>query len=416
MRLILTALVALAIPAAVSAQTVPPVVAPEPSTPETPRAELLRRAREARADAAHPYQPAPLEKWIARIEPFIMPPAVEDGSYRRGFYPKIGGVAPGGGLAIGPGYRHEGLAEGLVDVDVFARASWKKYWQVEGRVEMPRLNDGRTGVGVFARLRDMPQEDFFGTGPSSNRLDRVSFGLREFAAGGFAAHAMGSLSLTGGLEFVRPTTRAGSDDNYPSIEQRFLIDTLPGFASEPDFIVARAGARFDRTDAPGNPRRGPQYVVDAARWHARGAGASDFDAFHADLRHYIPFFNETRVIVLRGALWHTDPAGPGDVPLYYQPTLGGSHALRGYREFRFRDRSALVLQTEYRFEIIPGADGAVFYEAGTVGPSLDDLGSFKTDYGLGIRFGTGDGVLFRIEAAFGTPESPRFYVKFSDAF
>lgn len=416
MRLILTTLVAFAIPVAVSAQTVPPVVAPEPSTPDTPRAALLRQAREAKEDAAHPYQPAPLEKWIARIEPFVMPPVVDDGSYRRGFYPRIGSVAPGGGFSIGPGYCHEGLAGGLVDLDVSARASWKRYWEVEGRVEMPRLNDGRTGVGAFARLRDMPQEDFFGIGAGSSRDDRVSFGLREFAAGGFASHAIGPVSLTGGLEFVRPSTRAGSDDNYPSIEQRFPVETLPGFTSEPDFIVARAGARFDRTDEPGNPRRGLQYVVDVARWQARGAGALDFDAVHADLRHYIPFFNDTRVIVLRGALWHTDPAGSGDVPLYYQPTLGGSHALRGYREFRFRDRSALVLQTEYRFEIFPGADGAVFYEAGTVGPSLGDLASLKTDYGVGIRFGTGNGVLFRIEAAFGTPESPRFYVKFSDAF
>lgn len=403
-------------PAGASAQTVPPIVGAQASSPDTPRAELLRQARDAKQDVARPYQPSTLEKWIAKAEPFLMPPAVDGGEFRRGFYPKIGGVTSGSGWSVGPGYRHEGLAGGLVDVDVFARASWKKYWQIEGSVEMPRLNDGRTGAGVFARLRDMPQEDFFGFGPESSDDDRVNFGLREFVTGAFAEHRVGALSFTGGAELVKPATREGTDTNYPSIEQRFDVGALPGFTDEPDFIVLRAGATFDRTDAPDNPRRGPQHRVDIARWQSRGGPPSDFNALTADLRQYIPFFNETRVIALRAALWHTDPAEGSDVPLYYQPVLGGSHELRGYPQFRFRDRTALVLQAEYRFEILPGADGAVFYEAGSVGPALGDLGSLKTDYGLGVRFGTADGVFLRIEAAFGAPESPRFYVKLSNAF
>ena len=415
MRLLLICLATL-VPVGAAAQTVPPAVGAPQSTPDTPRAELLRQAREAKQDVVHPPQPSTLEKWIAKVEPFIMPPAVEGGEFRRGFYPKIGSVTSGSGWAVGPGYRHEGLAGGLIDVDVFARASWKRYWQVEGRVEMPRLNDGRTGTGVFARLRDMPQEDFFGLGPDSSRDDRVSFGLREFVAGAYAEHRIGALALTGGAEFVTPVTREGADKNYPSIEERFDVGALPGFTDEPDFVVLRAGATFDRTDAPENPRRGPQHRVAVSRWQSRGGAPSDFNELTADLRQYIPFFNETRVIALRAALWHTDPAGGADVPLYYQPVLGGSHELRGYRQFRFRDRSALVLQAEYRFEILPGADGAVFYEAGTVGPALDDLGSLKTDYGLGVRFGTSDGVFLRIEAAFGTPETPRFYLKLSNAF
>jgi outer membrane protein assembly factor BamA len=96
--------------------------------------------------------------------------------------------------------------------------------------------------------------------------------------------------------------------------------------------------------------------------------------------------------------------------------LGGARALRGYRDFRFRDHSVALLQAEYRFELVPGAEGVLFYEAGTVGPSLGKLGSLKTDYGIGLRFGTADGVFLRLEGAFGTPESPRFYVKLSNAF
>lgn len=404
-------------PAVVSAQTVPSVVAGDPSTPETTRAEELRKAREARQDTVQPRRPTTLEKWIGKIEPIVMPPSVEGAVFRRGFYPRIGSVAPGSGFSIGPGYRYEGLADGELDVNVSARASWKQYWALEGRLEMPRLNGDHTHLGVFARLRDMPQEDFYGFGSGSSSEARVSYGLREFAAGGFGRHAFGdAFVIHGGADFITPSAREGADKNYPSIEERFDTATLPGFTHEPSFVVARAGATFDRTDSPGNPRRGPQHRVEVSRWQSRGGAASTFNAVTADLRHYIPLFHEERVIVLRGALWHTAPVAGAAVPLYYQPTLGGSRALRGYRQFRFRDHSVLVMQAEYRFGIFAGADGVLFYEAGAVGPSLRDLGSLKTDYGGGLRFGTADGVLLRVEAAFGTPDSPRFYVKLSDAF
>ena len=180
--------------------------------------------------------------------------------------------------------------------------------------------------------------------------------------------------------------------------------------------MLRGGATFDRTDAPGNPRSGPQHRVEVARWSSQGGAPSSFSSITADLRQFIPFFNLTRVIALRGALWHTSPADGSEVPLYYQPVLGGGRALRGYREFRFRDRTAVLMQAEYRYQLFSGADGVVFYEAGTVGPSLGDLGSLKTDYGVGLRFGAGEGIFMRIEAAFGTPETPRFYIKFSNAF
>lgn len=410
-------LTALLLPASAAAQTVPPVVAAAPEPPDATREHLLRRAREAKKDIVRPPQKSGLEKMIARIEPFVMNSPVRSASYRRGLYAKFGSVAPGGGWAVGPGYRYEGLAGGALDADVFARMSWKRYWQVEGRLRMPRLNDGNTALGVFGRVRDMPQEDFFGFGPDASRDMRVSYGLREVAAGGFAEQRLGdALRLDAKVDFIQPSTRAGADRNYPSIEERFDTAALPGFADEPSFTVMRGGASFDRTDQPGNPRSGPQYRVEMSRWNSRGGAASTFNAVHADLRQFIPFFNETRVIALRGAVWHTDPAEGAEVPLYYQPVLGGGRALRGYREFRFRDRSALLLQAEYRYQLFPGADGVVFYEAGTVGPSLGDLGSLKTDYGVGLRFGSAGGTFMRIEGAFGTPETPRVYIKFSNAF
>jgi hypothetical protein len=418
MRLSIPLLIVLAgFPVHAAGQTVPPVVAGPPASPTADRQTLLRQAREARKDIVQPPRQTTLEKWISRAEPLLMPPPASSTVDRRGFYVKFGGVAPGSGWSFGPGYRYEGLAGGRLDASAFARASWKRYWEVAGRLEMPHLNGGATKAGVAGKLRDLPQEDFFGFGPESRESDRVNYALREVAAGAFVEHRMGrALVIEGGLDFVRPSTRAGADSNYPSIEERFDLESLPGFSGDPDFVVARAGARYDRTDTPGNPRRGAQYIVDVARWQARGGVPSSFNAATVDVRQYMPFFNETRVIAIRGAVWQTQPAGGSEVPLYYQPVLGGSHTLRGYSEFRFRDRSAVLLQAEYRYEILSGIDGAVFVETGTVGRSLGHLGRLASDYGLGLRIGTSAGVFLRIEAAFGTPESPRFFIKLSDAF
>ena len=76
------------------------------------------------------------------------------------------------------------------------------------------------------------------------------------------------------------------------------------------------------------------------------------------------------------------------VPFYLQPTLGGAYSLRGFRTFRFRDRSALLLQAEYRWRINEFVEGALFYDTGAVGPELGDIGKLERDYGFGLRAGS----------------------------
>ena len=48
------------------------------------------------------------------------------------------------------------------------------------------------------------------------------------------------------------------------------------------------------------------------------------------------------------------------------PELGGSHTLRGYSSWRFRDRNRLLLTGEYRWTAGPFVDMALFVDAGKV--------------------------------------------------
>ena len=56
------------------------------------------------------------------------------------------------------------------------------------------------------------------------------------------------------------------------------------------------------------------------------------------------------------------------MPFFLQPTLGGSEDLRGFREYRFRDRNMVVFNAEYRWEAFSGLDLAAFADAGQVAP------------------------------------------------
>ncbi|MDQ3068815.1 MAG: BamA/TamA family outer membrane protein [Acidobacteriota bacterium] len=399
----------LAVPAA--AQTLPTVTfdAPAPQDP-APR-DVPKAGEQGR-----------LDRLLERLRPFIKSSPKKDG-FRRGFYPKFGSVTTGGGVAAGPGYRYEGIGDGPVDADVFARASWQKYWQVEGRLSLARLDEGRRLLRAFTRVRDMPREDFFGFGSDSLEDDRVSYGLREAVIGALAQQQIGTgLRLHGGVEMVWPSTREGADDSLPSIEEVFDTTRLPGFRDESDFLVLRGGGSYDRTDAPGNPTRGPQHLAEFARWQARGGSGVSFNTLQLDLRQFVPLFGEGRVLALRAALSQATPSSGGEVPLYYQPWLGGGKAMRGYRSFRFRDRAALVTQAEYRHHLFSFLDGDVqiggvaYAEAGAVGRSAGNLGDFISDYGVGIRAGNRDGMFFRLEGVFGGGDGNRVLVKFGNAF
>jgi hemolysin activation/secretion protein len=94
------------------------------------------------------------------------------------------------------------------------------------------------------------------------------------------------------------------------------------------------------------------------------------------------------------------------------PTLGGNDTQRGFREYRFRGPHAILAQAEYRWEIWSGFDGAIFYDAGKVADHRSDLNfkDLESDYGIGFRFNTNSGVIFRVDTAFGSNDGKHLYI------
>lgn len=375
------------------------------------RAAGLRAQREAKAAQLHTADRPGLEQFLYRLEDRLLVERIL--TPPRGFYLRLGGLTEGGGFGVGPGYRY---STSSFDVRVSAAASIKSYFSTEASLLLP----GSVRDGPYAELRvrrrDFPQEDFFGLGPASVPGNRSNFALRDTFFGGGGGFRAGDFTAGVNGGYLDPSVGSGTDTLMPSTDEIFTPADVPGLSAQPGFTVLEPFAEFSNAHPPLKPTTGGRYRVSWARYSDRDLDSFSFSRWDADLRQFIPFFHETRTIALRALISSADPDSGHEVPFYLQPTLGGGTTLRGFRTFRFRDRSAALLQAEYRWRINEFVWGAIFYDTGAVAPRLGDLGRFEKDYGIALRAGGPNAVALRIEAAFGSGEGTRFLFKFDNVF
>jgi outer membrane translocation and assembly module TamA len=197
----------------------------------------------------------------------------------------------------------------------------------------------------------------------------------------------------------------------------FPPDQLPGFTDRHTFVSVEGFAAVRTAEPALNPRRGGRYRAAVSRYIDTSRTADQFTRVDVDLQQYASVLNERRVFVVRALGSFTDVDQGATLPFYLMRTLGGGQTLRGFRDFRFRDRHLLALQAEYRWEILTALDGALFYEVGQVAPRLDRfrIRDFERDWGFGLRFGGNGGVFLRLDLAYGG-EGPRTWLRFGHVF
>jgi len=118
--------------------------------------------------------------------------------------------------------------------------------------------------------------------------------------------------------------------------------------------------------------------------------------------------------------------GSGNVPWTELPKLGTAFDLRGYRNGRYRDKSAGFGIVEYRhtFRKSKSAEGAprlskhglvVWAGTGSLAESMDKWNQWLPNYGLGYRFEVQPSINARLDFGFGL-QSTGFYINFNEAF
>jgi len=117
------------------------------------------------------------------------------------------------------------------------------------------------------------------------------------------------------------------------------------------------------------------------------------------------------------------------VPFYLMPTLGGfalpqgqgdqtigsdgtTATLRGFTNYRFRDRHLLLLQAEYRVPVWGPIDLSIFGDAGKVASSRDDLDldDLRRNLGVGLSIMRGAETALRFDVGFGGGEGARLFL------
>ena len=395
-----------------TAFAVPAIAQAPPDEPQT-RAELLQREREEKRRAAEPYRPTGLERAMhlgeARIVPLLQ---------RDGVYAKLGSLTTGSGFAYGAGFRDRSLVKGRGSLDTWAAASLKKYWTLEARALYPLAPGGRVAVEGYGRKYDYPQEEFFGVGPDSRRVDQTVYDERGFFTGGrLAVAATRQLWFGAGVDYLRPTVAEGRSDRLRSIEDVFDPLEAPGQSTAFEFVQSLGQVTFDYRQ-PLNARRGGWYNLGVSHFEDRRGNATTFTRTDLELRQYVSFLAERRVLAGRIQIATTDADQPGAIPFFLLPWLGGNDTLRGFRAYRFRGPHSILLQGEYRWEIWSGLEAAFFTDAGKVTQTRDDLNfrSLEHDYGVGFRFNTDTGVVVRVDAAFGSRDGKHLHVVFGGIF
>jgi outer membrane protein assembly factor BamA len=378
------------------------------------RAELLAKQRAEKASRLQPYKPGRIEKLLLGFE--AENPLVRIAPYN-GFFLEYGyeHKPTGSGMGIGGGYRHD-LFGRTARVVLEGGITYKNYQMLRADVSLPYLADERVEVGAEAIYHHHPQEDFFGRGPDSLEEDRVSylFDAREYQ-GRALVRPRRWLELGTRYGRLSPSLDRGRDSGFPSIEERFTDALAPGLAFQPDFSYLELSGEVDYRDQRGNARDGGYYRLAWRRYDDSGGDRYGFGLIDATVQQFFPIFDKKRVIA---AQWRLLSASAGDgqaVPFYLQPTLGGGHSVRSFRDFRFRDDHVMYVNVEYRWEAFAPLDMALFTDWGKVAAERGDLdfSGMKRAYGIGFRFSTAKAVFLRFDVATGGGEGTRYIFKFS---
>jgi hypothetical protein len=379
------------------------------------RADYWKYLREQKAANLKPEQPAKLERALHEIKERHILERFQAGAY--GFHPLLGGLETGSGFGFGTEFRPNITKDGRVEMSGRVQGSLKGYQRYELGIGAPHLAGDRFFISLNARHSVSPQQDFFGIGEDSRESDRTNYrydATDTKATAGFRPATWLEIGTAAGA--LQANTERGTDPHFPSVEQLFDDAAVPGLGRQIRYGYSDVFIKADNRDEPNNPRAGRKLELNWRAYRDGGRGYS-FNRIDAEVQQYFPFFNNRRVIALRGRTAFSDTSNDNTVPFFLQPSLGGSEDLRGFREFRFRDRNLMVMNAEYRWEAFSGLDVALFGDAGKVFRSSREFNfnDLKTSYGFGFRFNTAKSVFWRIDTAFSN-EGPRVFLKFGHVF
>jgi outer membrane protein assembly factor BamA len=380
------------------------------------RAGQIEQERQQKAQHLAPETPSGIEHALNVIKQKHIVERITSGI--AGFRVHMGGLITGSGFALGPEYYRRDLLDEQLTVRASIRGSTRKFYLMDSEFDLPRLAHDHVFVNLYGVHRSYSHIDYYGPGPNSAKSGRSDWGLEDTSfqlrTGVQPVHG---LRMGGIGRYLLVNVFPGRDHRFAPTQDLYTEQTAPGIQFQTNYAIGGGFVQYDWRDNPGGPRRGGNYIAQYTTYSDIRRERYAFDRLDIEAQQYIPFFNQRRVIALRGRVEATSPHEGNLVPFYLQPTLGGSEDLRGYRPFRFYDNNAVVLNGEYRWEVFSGLDMALFVDGGQVFNDWHQINyrHLKADAGFGFRFNVRNDVFLRLDTGF-SREGFQIWVKFNNVF
>jgi hypothetical protein len=391
--------------------TASPLISTRDAAAQDTRAEAIHQLQAEKQQHLEPPQPNGVERFIDHLEDWGIIAGAP-----RGFYPWVGSVYSGGGFAAGAGVRAPFGDDGALNV--FGGYSIAGFSRAQADLELPTFARNRARLTLSGRYVNAPDVRYFGVGPTSSRDDLTRFGYSPKSGGARLDIAGGKyFSIGGGVDYLDIALSEGK--TAPSIEERFTPDTAPGLGIGGfTYLNGSAYAQFDWRKPLGYSGRGGLYRVQFDDYSEQDNDLYSFRSVEAEVLQLVPILRANWVIALRGVATITDIDDTSLVPFFMLPSLGGGTTLRGYPDFRFRDRNRLLMNAELRWTPARFLDMALFYDAGKVAARRADLDfeDLKDSYGIGVRVIGLDGYVLRVEVARSKEHAARLIVAAGGAF
>jgi hypothetical protein len=352
----------------------------------------------------------------AQTQDFPIPPAAQAilDTFGKPLHPIIGSVAPGGGPALGVGYDTPRSQDWFHNAS--AKAAFSGYWAVDAETG---YQTHKSHLALFGGVRNMNELDFFGIGSDSDRSNQSDFRLRETSFGTRGWLRVHPDVRLGGMALVY-SPRLGSGSDAPrSIEKIFTPGDVPGFGAEPLFTRYRGYVEVSRHQG--------MYQLAAETVRDHDGGHYSFHRVEAEAQQQFAGVRAGQRLTLHGLIGATNQGAV--VPYYLEYTLGGNSlsafrpntigsdgtkaTLRGFQNYRFRDRDLLVMQAEYRIPWRRGVEATVFYDAGQVAGRVPDLfKDIKQGAGFSVSYMRGGAALVRLDVGHGSGEGLHLFWSF----
>jgi hypothetical protein len=279
-----------------------------------------------------------------------------------------------------------------------------------------RLRDGHAdSFQIGAGYRLQPNARYFGIGPFTPDEDESLY-RQEVTWGGVTYTRQLPASFAGLASVIVSAigARPSEEDDPPSLEEVFPNEIPAGFRDRSDGVTLSFVLRHETVPVEGRPTHGGVQRIKASYFEGTDDDDITFWTYRGEFEQFIPLWFSYRALGVRGYMSWIEQAGNDSIPFQRLMSNDEPDLLRGFHDFRWRDRGMTGLTFEYRWPIwananaeATGLDAYLLADFGQVFSKLDEVGmrNLTDSYGFGIRMATVAGFVGRAEVSWSNEDT-----------